>query len=36
MDDLPVTPRRQVEECYRAAKRWLRRVNIGNLHLLAD
>ena len=36
MDDLPVTPRRQVEECYRAAKRWLKRVNVGNLHLLAD
>jgi len=36
MDDLPVTPRRQVEECYQAAKKWLRRVNIGNLHLLTD
>jgi pyruvate formate lyase activating enzyme len=34
MQDLPVTPRRQVDECYRAARRHLRRVNIGNTHLL--
>lgn len=34
MSDLPVTPRRQVERCYAAAKKYLRRVNIGNRHLL--
>ncbi|RJS71781.1 MAG: radical SAM protein [Candidatus Syntrophoarchaeum sp. WYZ-LMO15] len=34
MSDMPITPRRQVEECYRAAKRHLKRVNIGNKHLL--
>jgi pyruvate formate lyase activating enzyme len=34
MRDLPVTPKQQVEECYEAAKRHLRRVNIGNKHLL--
>ena len=34
MSDLPVTPRRQVERCYQAARRHLDRVNIGNLHLL--
>ena len=34
MQDLPVTPVRQVVECYRAAKRHLRRVNVGNLHLI--
>ncbi|MEM2875501.1 MAG: radical SAM protein [Candidatus Bathyarchaeia archaeon] len=35
MNDLPVTPRKQVEECYASAKKWLRRVNIGNINLLA-
>jgi pyruvate formate lyase activating enzyme len=34
MDDVPVTPERQVWECYRAARRHLKRVHIGNLHLL--
>jgi pyruvate formate lyase activating enzyme len=34
MDDLPVTPKKQVDECYRAARRHLERVNIGNIHLL--
>jgi len=34
MDDLPVTPKKQVNECYRAARRYLERVNIGNIHLL--
>ncbi len=34
MDDLPVTPKKQVDECYRVAKRHLERVNIGNIHLL--
>ena len=36
MSDLPVTPRRQVEECYRAAKKWLKRVHIGNVNLLLN
>lgn len=31
MSDLPTTPYRQVEECYRAAKKHLTRVNVGNL-----
>jgi pyruvate formate lyase activating enzyme len=31
MSDLPVTPYRQVEDCYRAAKKHLTRVNVGNL-----
>ena len=34
MRDLPITPREQVLRCYRAAKRHLKRVNIGNLHLI--
>jgi len=34
MKDLPITPRRQVKACFAAAKRYLNRVNIGNLHLL--
>ncbi|MET1124209.1 MAG: radical SAM protein [Archaeoglobaceae archaeon] len=34
LSDLPVTPREQVFRCYRAAKKHLRRVNIGNIHLL--
>mgnify|MGYP000456885854 CR=1 FL=1 len=32
--DLPVTPLDQVKKCYNAAKRYLERVNVGNLHLL--
>ncbi|MCS7118562.1 MAG: radical SAM protein [Archaeoglobaceae archaeon] len=32
--DLPITPRDQVFKCYRTAKKFLKRVNIGNLHLL--
>lgn len=36
MSDLPVTPVRQVQECYKAAKRHLKRVNIGNLNLLGS
>lgn len=35
MGDLPITPRRQVMECYGAARRHLKRVEIGNIHLLA-
>lgn len=34
MDEMPITPGKQVWECYRAATKHLRRVNIGNLHLL--
>ena len=36
MMDLPVTPRRLVYECYSIAKKYLRRVNIGNLFLLEE
>ncbi|MEM3123887.1 MAG: radical SAM protein [Nitrososphaerota archaeon] len=36
MNDLPITPMQQVTECYRAALRHLRRVEIGNIHLLAN
>ncbi len=32
--DLPVTPRDQVFRCYEVAKKYLKRVSIGNLHLL--
>jgi pyruvate formate lyase activating enzyme len=35
MSDLPITPVQQVQECYKAAKKHLKRVNIGNLNLLA-
>jgi len=34
MKDLPITPISQVERCYRAAKKYLEMVNIGNKHLL--
>jgi pyruvate formate lyase activating enzyme len=34
MIDMPITPKKQVEECYQAAKKYLNRVNIGNKHLL--
>ncbi|MCS7144560.1 MAG: radical SAM protein, partial [Archaeoglobaceae archaeon] len=32
--DLPITPREQVFNCYKTAKKYLKNVNIGNLHLL--
>jgi pyruvate formate lyase activating enzyme len=32
--DLPVTPKRQVEACYEAASKYLKKVHIGNKHLL--
>jgi pyruvate formate lyase activating enzyme len=35
MQDLPITPRKQVEECYKVAKKYLNRVNIGNKYLLS-
>lgn len=34
MRDLPVTPKEQAFKCYRTAKKLLKNVNIGNLHLL--
>ncbi|WP_456478070.1 radical SAM protein [Geoglobus ahangari] len=34
LSDLPVTPREQVLECLRAAKRHLKNVHLGNRHLL--
>ncbi|MEO0004873.1 MAG: radical SAM protein [candidate division WOR-3 bacterium] len=34
MNDLPITPKEQVESCYKVAKRHLTNVNIGNLFLL--
>ena len=34
LNDLPVTPKSQVEKCYNAARKYLERVNIGNKHLL--
>lgn len=35
MIDMPITPRKQAMECYEAAKKHLKNVNIGNKHLLA-
>lgn len=35
MNDLPITPQKQVKECEMVAKKYLNRVNIGNKHLLA-
>jgi pyruvate formate lyase activating enzyme len=35
MNDLPVTPIAQVKECYEAARKHLKRVNIGNLSLMS-
>lgn len=34
MQDMPITPREQVQRCYEAAKRHLNKVNIGNKQLL--
>lgn len=34
MMDMSITTRRQAEECYQVAKKYLNRVNIGNKHLL--
>jgi len=34
MIDMPITTRKQAEECYQVAKKYLKRVNIGNRHLL--
>ncbi|MEM1581785.1 MAG: radical SAM protein [Candidatus Bathyarchaeia archaeon] len=35
MDDLPTTSRKQAYECYAAAKKYLKNVRIGNIHLLS-
>ena len=32
--DLPVTPKEQVIQCYNSAKKHLKNVNIGNIHLI--
>ena len=34
MNDLPITPVTQVKECYKVARKHLKRVNIGNLSLM--
>jgi len=34
LDDLPITPGKQVSSCYDAAEQYLKRVNIGNRELL--
>lgn len=34
MTDLPITPLTQTTKCYKAAQKHLRRVHIGNLHML--
>jgi len=34
MNDLPITPKEVVYECYKIAKKYLKNVHIGNLHLL--
>jgi pyruvate formate lyase activating enzyme len=34
MNDLPMTPPAQVRECYEAARRHLKRVNVGNFNLI--
>ncbi|HDN73605.1 MAG TPA: radical SAM protein [Archaeoglobus sp.] len=34
LSDLPITPRSQVFRCYEVARKYLKKVNIGNLHLL--
>lgn len=35
MDDLPTTSRKQAYECYETAKKYLKNVRIGNVHLLS-
>ncbi len=34
MADLPITPWKQVMECYKAASKHLKKVEVGNIHLL--
>jgi pyruvate formate lyase activating enzyme len=35
MNDLPITPITQVKECYEAARKHLKRANIGNLNVIS-
>ncbi|MEM2173043.1 MAG: radical SAM protein [Thermoproteota archaeon] len=35
MDDLPTTSWKQARECYDVAKKYLKRIRIGNIHLLS-
>ena len=35
MDDLPTTSRKHAYECYETAKKYLKNVQIGNIHLLS-
>ncbi len=35
LSDMPITPKRQVMKCYEVAKKYLKRVHIGNVHLLS-
>ena len=35
MRDLPTTSRREAERCYRTAKKYLKNVRVGNIHLLS-
>jgi len=35
MTDMPITPPKQAYECKRAAERYLKKVHLGNLHLLS-
>jgi len=34
LSDMPVTPREQVRKCYNAAKKYLKRVYVGNVYLI--
>jgi pyruvate formate lyase activating enzyme len=36
MRDLPITPIKQVQECYKAARKHLKHVNLGNVNLLRE
>lgn len=36
MEDMPTTSRRHAEECLKTARKYLRNVRIGNVHLLSD
>jgi pyruvate formate lyase activating enzyme len=36
MNDLPITPKNQALNCYKIAKRFLRNVYLGNIHLLSN
>ena len=34
MKDLPITPLKQVVDCYKAATQYLANVHVGNLHMV--